>query len=70
MMDMVTQERSLTRAELLQKIVEYTDWVDEMMKLPNGNKFLIDVFSLWYYLWHNLLFLLCSMVKYVLWIFS
>jgi hypothetical protein len=25
MMDMVTQERSLTRAELLQKIVEYTD---------------------------------------------
>jgi hypothetical protein len=59
---MVTQERSLTREELLQKIVEFTDYIDEMMKLPKGNKFLIHTFSVYCYLSYNLLFLLCRMV--------
>ena len=45
MKDMVTQGRSLTREELLQKIVEFTDCIDEMMKLPNSNRFLIRIFS-------------------------
>jgi hypothetical protein len=34
--DMVTQARSLTREELLQKIVEFTDCIDEMIKLPKA----------------------------------